>query len=255
MTKILVIPDSQVKPGVDTDYLTAIGEYIVAKKPDIIVHLGDFADMESLSSYDKGKRSYEGRRYKADIKCAHESMEKLLQPLRDYNLKKAQWKEKLYRPEMILLLGNHEDRINRTINDEPLLDGTISTDDLNYAHYGWQVIPFLEVKVIEGIAFSHYFSTGLMGRPAGSAQAMLNKKHMSCIAGHQQGRQTATGYRADGKQITAIIAGSCYDHEEAYLKQANAHWHGLLMLHNVNDGEFDEMFVPLHYLKSRYLTV
>jgi hypothetical protein len=253
MTKILFIPDSQVKPGDDLSFLTRIGHYIVDKKPDVIVHAGDFADMQSLSSYDKGKRSYEGRRYKADIKAAHDGMEALLGPLRDYNLMRVRNKKSPYRPRMVLTLGNHENRINRTIDDEPLLDGTISTDDLMYEQYGWEVHPFLEVVVIEGIAFAHYFTTGAMGRPASSAQAMLNKKHMSCIAGHQQGRQSATGVKADGRQITAIIAGSCYEHAEEYLgPQGNKHWHGVIMLHNVSNGEFDECFVPLHYINERY---
>lgn len=253
MTKILFIPDSQMKPGQDFGFLRAIGHYIVAKKPDIIVHAGDAADMESLSSYDKGKRSFEGRRYKADIKAAHDGMTALLGPMREYNEMRARNKKAEYKPRMVLTMGNHEDRINRTINDEPLLDGTISTDDLKYAEFGWEVIPFLEVIVISGVAFCHYFTTGAMGRPASSAQAMLNKKFMSCVAGHQQGRQSASGVRADGTQITAIIAGSCYEEPQGYLgPQGNRHWHGVIMLHNVNDGSFDECFVPLHYLKSKY---
>ena len=60
--KHLVIPDVQAKPGVPLEHLDWLGQYIVAKKPDVVVCLGDFADMESLSSYDVGKRSYEGRR-------------------------------------------------------------------------------------------------------------------------------------------------------------------------------------------------
>jgi hypothetical protein len=251
--KILYIPDSQVKPGQDFTFLRQIGEYIVDKKPDVVVHAGDFADMPSLSSYDKGKKSFEGRRYKADVQAAHDGMKALLGPLREYNEMQHRNKKGLYRPRMVLTLGNHEHRIDRAINDEPLLDGTISIDDLQYASFGWEVYPFLEVVVIEGIAFSHYFTTGTMGRPASSAAAMLNKKHMSCIAGHQQGRQSATGVRADGKQITAIIAGSCYEHDEDYLgPQGNKHWHGVIMLHNVKDGEFDECFIPLHYLKNKY---
>lgn len=253
MTKILFIPDSQVKPGDDLGFLRRIGHYIVDKKPDIIVHAGDFADMQSLSSYDKGKRSYEGRRYKADIKAAHNGMEALLGPMREYNEMRLRNRKGGYRPRLVLTMGNHEHRIDRTINDEPLLDGTISTADLRYADYGWEVHPFLEVVVIEGIAFSHYFTTGAMGRPASSASAMLNKKHMSCIAGHQQGRQSATAMKADGRQITAIIAGSCYEHDEEYLgPQGNKHWHGVVMLHNVADGQFDEVYIPLHYINQKY---
>lgn len=255
MIKILFIPDSQVKPNQDLGFLRAIGNFILAKKPDIIVHAGDFADMESLSSYDKGKRSYEGRRYKADVKAAHDGMEALLRPMREYNLMRAKNRKSLYRPRMVLTLGNHEDRINRAVNDQPLLDGTISTDDLAYDSYGWEVYPFLQVVMIEGIAFSHYFTTGMMGRPASSAQVMLNKKHISCVAGHQQGRQSATAVCADGRQMFAIIAGSCYEESQDYLgPQGNRHWHGVIMLHNVKNGEADEMFVPLHYLKSKYGT-
>jgi len=251
--KILFIPDSQVKPGQDYGFLRSIGQYIVAKKPDVIVHAGDFADMESLSSYDKGKKSFEGRRYRADIQAAHDGMESLLGPMREYNQMRLANKKGLYRPSMVLTLGNHEERILRAINDEPMLDGTIGIEDLQYEKYGWEVYPFLEVVVIEGVAFSHYFSTGAMGRPASSAQAMLNKKHMSCLAGHQQGRQSASAFKADGQPITAIIAGSCYEHHESYLgPQGNKHWHGVVMLHNVKDGSFDEMFVPLHYLKAKY---
>lgn len=253
MTKILVIPDSQAKPDQDFAYMRAIGRLIVAKKPDRVAHLGDLADMASLSTYDKGKRSYEGRRYRRDIEAAHAAQEALLGPLREYNLMRLRNKQSMYRPQLDIFMGNHEDRINRTINENPLLDGTISTDDLKYKEYGWNVHPFLDVVVIEGIAFSHYFTTGLKGLPCGSAQAMLNKKHMSCIAGHQQGRQSASAVRADGKQITAIIAGSCYDHDEEYLgPQGNRHWHGLIMLHNVKDGEFDEVYIPLHYVMRKY---
>jgi hypothetical protein len=251
--KILFIPDSQCKPGNDFAFLRAIGKYIVAKKPDVIVHAGDFADMPSLSSYDKGKKSFEGRRYKADIQAAHEGMAALLGPMKEYNAQRERNRKKQYKPRMVLTLGNHEERILRAINNEPMLDGTIGIEDLQYEK-DWEVIPYLEVIVIEGIAFSHFFITGTKGQAASTAQAQLNKKHMSCIAGHQQGRQCATAYRADGKQITSIIAGSCYDEPQDYLgPQGNKHWHGVLMLHNVSDGEFDECWVPLHYLKDKYV--
>ncbi len=251
--KILFIPDTQARPGDDFDFLRCIGEYIMDKRPDVIVHAGDFADMESCSSWDKGKLAFEGRRYRKDIEAAHEAMEALLGPMRKHNLMQRRNKKAIYRPRMVMTLGNHEDRISRMVSEHSMLDGTIGIDDLKYEYYGWEVVPFLEVKIIENVAFSHYFTTGAMGRPAGSAQAQLNKKMMSTLAGHQQGLSTASAYRADGKRITAIIAGSAYCHEEKYLTpQGNRHWHGVVMLHNVCDGEFDPMYVPLHYIKSKY---
>lgn len=250
---ILMIPDNQVRPGDDLEFLRCIGRVIVAEKPDVVVQIGDFADMPSLSSYDKGKKSFEGRRYRADIEAAHAGMEALLGPLREYNQRRLETKHGLYRPRLVLTMGNHEERILRTINEQPMLAGAIGLEDLRYAEFGWEVHDFLKIVVIGGVAFSHYFTTGIKGNPASSAQAQLNKKFMSCVAGHQQGRQMARAYRADGRAITSIIAGSCYEHLEGYLgPQGNVHWHGLLMMRNVEDGEFDERFIPLADVKKEY---
>jgi hypothetical protein len=248
-----ILPDVQAKPGHDFKYLERIGRYIVDLQPDVLVNIGDFADMPSLSSYDIGKKSFEGRRYRSDVEASHEAMKMLLGPIQAYNERQRKNGKRQYRPRMVLTLGNHENRIDRVVNGDPKLDGTISIDDLDYAGYGWEVHPFLDVVVIDGIAYSHYFVTGTSGRPIGTAQLTINKKHMSCIAGHQQGRQVAYGHTADGRRITSIIAGSCYEHDEDYMgPQGNKHWRGVVVLNEVDDGQFDEMFVSLNYLERKY---
>lgn len=251
---ILVIPDTQCKPGHDFTYLNRLGNYIVDKKPDVIVNIGDWADMPSLSSYDQGKKSFEGKRYVKDVEAAHQAMDMLLEPIWSFNYKAKKNKEKQYHPRMVLTTGNHEQRINRAVNDDPKLEGVMSMDDLKYKDFGWEVHPFLEVVVIEGVAFSHYFVTGVAGRPAGTAAAQLRKTNMSCVAGHQQGKQIAYGTRADGTTITSIIAGSFYEHDEDYMgAQGNKqHWRGFLMLHDVKNGGFDEMWCSLDWLNKKY---
>jgi hypothetical protein len=251
--KIMVLPDMQVKPGINLDYLGRIGQYIVDKQPDVIVNLGDFADMESLSTYDVGKRSFEGRRYRNDIDVALEAQMKLFQPLYDLRKQQIRNKKRVYDPKTIMLMGNHENRINRAVNSDPKLEGVLSTNDLRYKYFWREVHDFLEVRVINGIAFSHYFVTGVAGRPASTAASQFRKTNMSCISGHQQGLQIHTGSRADGKRLTSIIAGSCYEHDEDYLgAQGNKHWRGFLMLHEVNDGQFDLMPVSLDYIDKKY---
>lgn len=253
MTKLLILPDTQVRPGDDTGFLTAIGNYIVAKQPDVVVCLGDFADMSSLSSYDVGKKAFEGKRYIKDVEATQKAMYALMKPLMERQQLQKKNKEKIYKPRLIMLLGNHEERINKAVNNDSKLEGVLKIEDLGYKTFGWEVHPFLEVVVVDGVAFSHYFVTGVAGRPASSAAAQLTKKHMSCIAGHQQGLQIATGNRADGTRLTSVIAGSCYEHSEDYLgPQGNQHWRGVLVLHNVSAGAFDLMPVSLDYLKSKY---
>jgi len=250
----VVIPDCQIRDGDDTSFLTAIGNYIVAKKPDTIVNIGDFADMPSLSSYDVGKKSFEGRRYTTDIQAAKAAMAALTNPIKEFNKRAKMGHRERYNPRMVLTLGNHENRINRAVNDDAKLDGVLSISDLAYEGFGWTVHPFLDVVIIDGVAYSHYFVTGVAGRPASSAAAQLRRTAMSSIAGHQQGLQIATGPRADGASLTSVIAGSCYEHDEDYLgPQGNRHWRGILVLNDVHDGMFELMPVSLKYLKERYL--
>lgn len=243
-TKIMVIPDGQVKPGVPIDHWTWVGKYAAAKRPDIIVNLGDMADMPSLSSYDKGKKSFEGRSYKKDIDAVKKAADLFMAPIlstRGYN------------PEILLTLGNHEERIVRAVDNSRELEGLISYEDLPYQEYGWNVFPYLETVVRSGVAFSHYFQTGVSGRPITSARALLTKLHMSAVMGHVQARDIAYSKRADGSSITGIFAGVFYQHNEDYLRpQGNQVWRGIWMLHNVTNGAFDEMPVSLQYLKLKH---
>jgi hypothetical protein len=242
--KHLIIPDVQAKPGISNKFLEAIGRYAAEKRPDRIICLGDFADMASLSSYDKGKKSFEGRRYLADIDAAKAAMEVLMTPIA---------RAAGYRPTLDLTLGNHEHRIVRATELQPELDGVLSLQQLEYESFGWRVHEFLRPVQRDGVMYAHYFTSGVMGRPITTASALLAKKHMSCIAGHQQGKQIAYATRADGQTITGMIVGSCYEHEEDYLgPQGNKHWRGIVMLHEVRAGTFDEMFVSLRYLRSKF---
>ena len=251
--RILVIPDCQIKEGVPLEHLTWAGEAICEYKPDVVVSIGDFADMPSLSSHDtKGSKYFEGLRYKKDIEIVHNGMEMLLKPLKDLQYRQKKNKEKVYKPRMVMTLGNHENRIDRAVNNNPTLEGLISTKDLNYES-DWEVHEFLHPVFINGVGFNHYWPVGALGRPAASPAAIISKLHMSCIAGHQQGKQVAYGKRADGKPITAIVVGSYYLHDESYMDQlSNRHWRGLLVMNEVEDGHFDEMFLSIEYLKRKY---
>ena len=253
MTKHLIVPDTQIRAGDNLDFIERIGKYIVEKQPDVVVCLGDWADMPSLSSYDVGKKSFEGRRFLLDVEAAKTGMDRLWRPLNEYNDRARKNGKKQYHPRKVLTLGNHENRINRAVEQDAKLEGVLSVDALGYVGYGWEVYNFLDVVLVDGVAYSHYFVTGVAGRPASSARAQLLKTHMSAISGHQQGLQIATGNRADGVLITNIIAGSCYEHDEDYMgPQGNKHWRGILVLHEVNDGAFDLMPVSLNYLEKKY---
>lgn len=252
--KILVIPDMQVKPDIDLRFAYAIGGYIAAKQPDVVVNLGDMADMASLSSYDKGKRSAEGKRYKADIGSVTLAQELLWRSTHELNKTFVKQKKPLYDPLRIFLMGNHEDRINRATETDPSLYGTLdATRDLHLKQHWDEVHEFMEVMELHGICFSHYFGSGVMNKACSTAKRQLSVTHASSIAGHQPGRQSVSEKKGNGRLLTAIIAGSAYDYDLDYMgPQGNKHWRGIIMLHNAWDSQFDELYVPIDYLKSKY---
>jgi len=254
MSTHMIIPDVQVKEGVDYSHLTWIGKWAAEKKPDVIVCLGDFADMPSLSSYDVGKKSFEGRRYTTDIETTHKAMAALMEPIWHEQDRLIENKKKRWNPKLILTLGNHENRINKAVENDPKLEGLISTNDLKYEFFGWDVYPFLEVVIVDGIAYSHYFTTGVMGRPVTSARALTTKKFMSCTMGHVQKTELdMSSFRADGTPIISLFAGCCYLHDEDYLgPQGNVVHRQIWMKYEVDNGFYYPHAISLNYLKGRY---
>lgn len=240
-----VIPDCQIKPGVPTDHLEYIGRYLADKRPDVIVCIGDFADMPSLSSYDRGKRTHALMTYAEDVQSVHRAMKRLMAPIRAV---------RGYKPRLVLTLGNHEDRIARAINEDGRLHGTIGLADLRYKEAGWEVYPFLQPVVIDGIAYAHYFTSGVLGRPVSSARALVRSRHMSATMGHVQKTDLDMGdVRADGRPIVGLFCGTCYEHDEVYLgPQGNVYRRQIVMCHEVIDGSYDPMFVSLDFLRRKY---
>ncbi len=210
--------------------------------------------MPSLSGYDRGKKSMEGRRYVEDIKAANEAWAILNQPFVDFNRNRGKTKHARWQPERYILLGNHEDRIDRAVESDAQLDGVLSTGQLDYERSGWRVSPFLTVLWLDGVAYSHYFYNPMTGKPLGGQSIDLRLKSIghSFTMGHQQTLMYGLRFVA-GKSQHGLVAGACYLHNEDYKgPQGNAHWRGIIVNHEVKDGSYDPMFVSLNYLCLRY---
>jgi len=259
----ILIPDTQAREEVPTDHLSWIGNYIVEEFHDQdvkIIHIGDHADMPALSSYDKGKKSMEGRRVKADIDSANEAWRILNQPLYDFNDNRRKTKHSTWNPERYITLGNHEDRITRATENDAQMDGLFGLDDLDYERSGWQVLPFKEILWLDGVAYSHFFYSPMNGQPySGNIETRLKNIGHSFSMGHQQtflyGMRYVNGDRSGNCPHSqhGLVAGSCYLHEENYKgPQGNAHFRGIVIKHQVFDGSYDIQQMSLDSLCRRY---
>lgn len=254
INKLLLIPDSHVKPGDTFNHLDHIGCLIADEQPEVVLHVGDFADMISLCSYDRGRKSFEGRRYKDDVEASIEGMTVLLAPLRALQEKQRKNKERVYKPRMVMCAGNHDQaRIRRAVDMDAILEGTMSYEDLKYAELGWECHDFLEIVEVEGVSFSHYFTSGSMGKPVSSARALLQKKFGSCVMGHVQHRDISYAYRPDGTLITGLFCGTSYPQEADYLgPQGNHHFRGCWILKDMEQGQFEAVPYTLKEIELRF---
>lgn len=244
----VVIPDTQIRPDVPFDHLAwagwYIGEQLKGRRNVTIVHLGDHWDMPSLSSYDRGKKAAEGRRYADDIAAGNMGFGLLDAALREAA---PRWK-----PRKVVLRGNHEDRITRAANDDAWLDGAVSLDHTDTLD--WEVHGFLEPVWVDGVCYSHYFYPPNTSRPYGghNIELRLTKIGHSFTMGHQQGLLYGVRSTLRGMQH-GLVCGSFYQHDEEYRgPQQRGEWRGIVICHEVEDGHYDPMFVSLGYLARRY---
>jgi len=247
----LVIPDTQVKPGVSVAHLGWAGRYAAEKRPEVLIHLGDWYDLPSLSSYDltDAPGEYHQRRYELDLLAGDVSVDLL-----EHGLARSA----RYRPRKVYLLGNHEHRYTRLIGADPRLSGALRAPWAHAQARGWEVVPFLQPEVIDGVSYAHFFPRGpngnitnsRMGAP--SAKAQVQREMMSCVAGHTQGLDSYIQNTARG-MMRGLRAGSFYAHEETYLTpQGTVYWRGILLLTEVSGGSFNVCEVSLEYLRRKY---
>lgn len=257
LPSILVIGDPHARPDVDNRRFTALGNFIVDKRPSVVVCIGDFADMGSLSFYDKGTVKAEGKRYADDLEAVWDAQDRIFRPVRSEVEKLIAGRRKRWNPEFHMIMGNHEERINRAANQNPSMYGHMSTRDLRYQENGWIVTPFLEPKQIHNICFQHYFTSGIMGKPISgdyAAAHLVKKNYMSCVAGHSHLRQYWETTDIAGRKRFGLVVG-CYDEGEHSYAKGSDHqwWSGLTMLHEVNDGQAEPAFYNLDYVLNKYL--
>ena len=77
----LLIPDQHAHPDFNNNRADWLGKFILDRKPDVVVNMGDAADMPSLSAYDKGKASFHGMNYQRDIEAHLDFQDRLWQPI------------------------------------------------------------------------------------------------------------------------------------------------------------------------------
>ncbi len=247
----LIIPDPHAHPSHHNDRAIWLGDLIVDIKPDVVIEIGDGADMPSLASYDKGKKSFLGKTYQKDINAYLDFQDKLWHRVR---------KQKKKMPLRIKLIGNHEERINKAVNLQPELEGTIGLHNLDLVSYYDIIIPYdgnlPGITEVDSISYAHFFTSGNLGSAISSehtAYQLLIKNFSSSTQGHSHKFDYCVRSKKQGSKIMGLSCGCFFDyHSEWAGAQQEQWWRGVCLKRNVNNGEYDLQLISLESLKNEY---
>ncbi len=251
MSTHLVIPDAHAHPDHNNHRADWIGQLITDLRPDVVVNIGDQFDMDSLNSYDKGKRDHNKKTYARDIEAGLDFSERLFAPIR--KLKKRQ-------PRKVFIIGNHEQRIDRALDLSPELVDWVSYNDLDLkrdyndiVHYNGSVPGTIG---IDGILYAHFMSSGVQGRPVGGehpAYTLIAKKYQSCTVGHTHVFDYCVRSDGEGHNVQGLVAGCCLDYAPKWAGELYKLWvPGVAICRNVDAGQYDFQWVSLAALKKEY---
>jgi len=251
---ILVVPDQHAHPDHNNDRADWLGKFILDRKPDMVMNMGDTFDMPSLSSFDKGKASFSGASYEKDINAGLDFLDRMWHPIK---------KAKRKKPYSVFLEGNHCHRLSKVLEYEPHLAGdrygisykNYQLDDYHHesVYYNGQTPGIYTTK---GISFAHFMVSGLMGRPIGGdhhAASLLAKNYSSCVVGHSHTVDYAVRSGSNGKRIMGLVSGVFQDYKSGWAGNINNLWFPCLCyLRNVEGGAYDLEIIGMDALKREY---
>lgn len=253
MTIHLVVGDTHAHPDHDNSRADLLAGLISDLKPDVYVHIGDSADMASLSAYDRGLSYFVGRNYKDDIHAHLEFEERVWGPVK-------RMKKKL--PRRVFCIGNHEDRISRALSKSPELAGAISMKDLQLEYFYDDIVPYdghstPGVIDVDGIDYAHFVVAGISGRPLSSLHhgyQLLQKRHKSTTVGHSHVFSYDTQKFLKGTNSLHGLCLPCFvDYPVDWAGNVTDLWDsGVVIKRGVENGNYDLEFVSMKRLKEIY---
>ena len=250
---ILLIPDIHAKPNDDLARLEKMRRWLKLNKQPIhkVIQIGDLWDFDSLCTHDMHTPEWHTRTLRGDIDAGFRALDIILAAAKDHQLLPS---------DVLITGGNHEDRYDKYLKSDnrlltsdfpPTVRALLAT---NPKTQGVKYQGFLKPYTTYGITFSHYFVSGVMGRPVGGerpAANLLRSQFISSVCGHSHLYDFAERTRGDASKIYALVAG-CFVNPEAPFAYAGAArklwWNGFHLLHCYKPGEFDVQSVSIERL-------
>lgn len=203
------------------EVLTWIARYASAHRFDHVVQIGDWSTWDSCNFHDRNDTA--GAKTKPPIARDMANLKESL----------AAWRTGIdpdYKPRQTVVLGNHENRVERFENANPEAYGTFTAErDQAFLQYGWKTRPYGELFYIEGVAFTHHPINGV-GRAFGGEtgpQRAASKTTVPIVSGHTHKRQVHDAAKIGPVDVISMVEIGCalpWGTVESYAKHGMTGW-------------------------------
>jgi hypothetical protein len=206
-------------------------------------------------SYDKGTKSFEGRRLRSDLDHGRDAIDRVMTQVR---------RTKRRLPRFVSLEGNHEFRLTKAIEANPVeLDSMINvSESFGFTDYNWEYVPYVGKTpacfFLDNILYAHYLTR------AGSDRAVSTEHHaynliyesmVNTVVGHKHTVDWAVRTKSDNTLIQGICVGNFMDYQPGYAGESAKHWwSGVVLLENLepDTGYFEPRFITMKSIKREY---
>jgi hypothetical protein len=231
-SKIGIIGDTHADPNHDSTLrrFTDVGVFLAGEQCDTILQVGDWYDMPSITEH-RGKLEREGDRYDDDIDVGNQALAQFMRPFR---------KRKKKLPRFVFLVGNHEYRIHRYVQQRPELARKMGLHEFDFERHGWEVVPFGRYIDLEGFHCTHHI-LGKGGRPVALGPT-FSKRGVSMVVGHSHELHHITLPRQD--RLSHALDVGCLTNkgyasaEDWSAPNAHTAWRGVHLLTGAEHGDY-----------------
>jgi len=252
---VVVFSCAHSDPKVSNKRFDWLGSFLYDLKPDMVVDLGDGADMRSLNSFDTRRpEAIVSQSYEADIDHYNDSMERMRWKFRHHKRK---------RPFYVGFEGNHENRIKKALATDPRLEGQrygISFGHLQTKHWFDEYHEYEHsapaLVNYDGIQYGHFVASGNFGSAMATKHhgySLTEKLASSATVGHTH--KFNYYYKGDArpKALHGLVVGCFKGGPEGWAGQANNEWRkGVAVKRYVNNGDYDLEWVSMERLEAEY---
>lgn len=232
----LVIPDLQY-PYTDTRSLAAVLEFASERRWDGCIQLGDFMDWEWISRWVTGNQLIkEGKRIKSEYQEANRLLDTITAAVRRKNPS----------AHIVILEGNHDYRIQKLIQENPMLEGLIEMEEmLNFKKRGIYYHPYWTTREPYKIGKARFIH-GEYTNKYHAAKTVDNFGH-SIFYGHTHDHQLYSKvFRGEGETVVGESFGTLSKYDMPYMGKKPSAWQqGFGIFEFFPDGYFNHTFVDI----------